>query len=140
MALTVTNIWTQPPKYAGDMIIAVADVLFDSSYITGGEILPAAQVTGTLAVPNKIIFLDTASASGYLFEFDYVNQKLKVRYSTNSLAAHSHTATENVAVAYTQNAAITTATGGAITAAPGAEVVNAGNLATVTVRVLAFLV
>lgn len=142
MPLTVTNVWTQPQQYAGDMQVAVADVQFDTSYLTGGEVLPANQVTGPQVVSDRILFIVTASHSGYLFEFDYVNQKLKARTPVNAVpavAAHSHT--ENTAAAYTQNA--TTGTAGAITAsiaAPGAEVANGTNLGSVTVRVLAYLI
>lgn len=69
MALTVT---INKRTVIGDRRSVVADVDFDSSYPTGGESLSAAdlglkKVELVLASPN----------SGFSFEYDYTNSKLK---------------------------------------------------------------
>lgn len=54
------------------MYQVLAKITFDSSYPTGGEVVTPAQF-GLQAID----FLELNNASGYLFEFDYVNNKIK---------------------------------------------------------------
>lgn len=53
-------------------------VTFDSSYATGGEaLLPTA-----LGLSSKIEFVSFSPASGYVFEYDYTNSKVKAYNTT----------------------------------------------------------
>lgn len=112
----------------GNRRVKVVDVTFDASYPTNGEALTPANL-GLQTIDLVLVSPD----GGYLFAYDYTNQKLKAFTPVKAQAAHSHT--ENTAVAYTQNA--TTATGGAITAAAAAEVANTTDLSSVTCRLVA---
>ena len=120
MALTIDNKespgWTMRP--------VSAQVDFDSSYPTGGESLTPSQLG-----LETVAFLIAESKSGYTFEYDYTNKKLKAFTST---AAHTHT--ENTSATYVQNATTSSSA-----AAAASEVANATDLSAVTnVRVLAF--
>ena len=58
-------------------------VTFDSSYPTGGEaLLPTA-----LGLSSKIEFVSFSPAAGYVFEYDYTNQKLKAYWPTTDATA-----------------------------------------------------
>lgn len=77
MALTVT--------LSGDWMTSLgnrrqtfATVAFDNSYTTGGLALTAAQVG--LGVVEE---LQADPKSGYIFEYDYTNSKLKAYYQTD---------------------------------------------------------
>lgn len=69
MALTISNIINNT---AGVKRVKVCDIAFDSSYAWGGESLTPGNVG--LSVIEKAFF-DTVS--GYRFEYDYTNQKIK---------------------------------------------------------------
>ncbi len=60
----------------GDKQVVIFDVDFDSSYPTGGESLPATD----LGMSNIDILIPTPK-SGYVFEYDYSNEKLKAYYA-----------------------------------------------------------
>lgn len=120
----------------GNAYAVAADVTFDSSYPTNGEAL-AASAFGL----NEISLLLCETASGYMFQYDYTNAKLKAYYPR---AAVSGTLAAAVAVGATPvtssaaNGAIVTLTGNpAVAAGAGAEVTNATNLSTITTRVMA---
>lgn len=113
----------------GTQRVVIADITFDSAYVTGGEPLDFKLLGLT-----QINFMQLPAASGYQLEYDYANKKIKARTPVSAIAAHSHT--ENTAASYTQNA--TTATAGAITAAAAGEVANATNLSTLVVRVMIY--
>lgn len=77
MALTVTKKLPngQPDAIGGFTWFAVAAVTFDNSYATGGESLTAADLGFQ---PNvTIVQLTAHPASGFHFEYDYTNKKLK---------------------------------------------------------------
>jgi hypothetical protein len=69
----------------------IASLAFDSSYPTGGESLTARQLA--LGVIESI---EVSPKSGYLFDIDYTNSKIKVFYPraaiTNTLAVADHAA------------------------------------------------
>lgn len=69
MALTVT---LNNRTTFGNKKITVADIDFDSSYPTGGESLTAAQLG-----MKKIELLIATPKTGFSFEYDYANSKLK---------------------------------------------------------------
>lgn len=69
-ALTVSNIETEN---AGSEKKVMANIAFDSSYAIGGESLTAANLG-----LSKINRLKVSDQSGYTFEYDYTNSKLKV--------------------------------------------------------------
>lgn len=118
MALTLSVV---KQSVFGDQRIVIADVTFDNSYPTGGEVVDLAAL-GLI----EVNFAQTSNKAGYIVEYDYANKKLIAR-----LPAAAHTHTENTDAEYTQNA--TTA---ASTAAVAGEVSNGTNLSTLTVRVM----
>lgn len=99
MGLTVTlsNDWQMNP---GDRLATRASIAFDSSYPTGGEALtPAMLGLGT------IDFVSIGNKAGYVFEYDYTNQKVLVygsagitpagtisapTFTGSALATHTH--------------------------------------------------
>lgn len=116
----------------GNAYAVAADVTFDSSYPTNGEALAA----GTFGL-NNISLMLAETASGYMFQYDYTNAKLKAFYPRAAVAG-------TLAVAAGETPVTSSAANGAIlsgnpavAAAAGAEVTNAANLGTVTTRVLA---
>lgn len=84
-------------------------ITFDSSYATGGETLSASNC----GLSSKVEFFSATNASGYIFEYDYANGKLKAYYPSKS---------------------------GTITSPglPGAEVAASTDLSAVTCRFIAF--
>ena len=60
----------------GNKRVRVVDVDFDSSYPTGGESLTAADLG--LSVVDIVI---PSPKSGYVFEYDYTNSKLKAYWA-----------------------------------------------------------
>jgi hypothetical protein len=103
MAATVSVI-KHDKTYAG--FLTIADITFDTSYPTGGEAITANQ----LKFDNTIHFVLPSPASGYVFEFDHANKKLKAYQTDYDLTAN-----------------------GALV-----EVTAETNLSAVTVRVVAF--
>lgn len=99
MGLTVTIGGSEKTVF-GNRRAVFADVAFDSSYPTGGEAL----TPETLGL-RTIDFLVVENASGYTFEYDRTNEKLKA-FAGGGQAAHTHdllyiggiTATEPVAI------------------------------------------
>lgn len=68
MALTVT---TADENVAGARKTKVVNVTFDSSYPTGGEGFTPASVGFV-----SFTFVDIAPSDGYVYEFDYTNNKI----------------------------------------------------------------
>lgn len=136
----------------GNGFIVIADVTFDSSYPTNGEALTAQQF-GLAALD----FVLPSPASGYIFEFDHANSKLKAftpvgdhthKFRTGSTAAADSTSGALAEVAAGTESAVRlmgtaidtdyeVVLAGTGTKAAGAEVANNTNLAAVTVRVVA---
>ena len=69
MGLTITH---KNPISLGSMNGVTCFVAFDDSYPTGGESL----TPGMLGM-QQIVGVIAGNASGYMFEYDYANQKLK---------------------------------------------------------------
>jgi hypothetical protein len=81
-------------------------ITFDSSYPTGGEaLLPTA-----VGLSSKVEFISVSPAAGYIFEYDYSNNKVKAFYPTSDATAPC----------------------------AGEEVENTANLSTVVARYIAF--
>ena len=119
MALTFTE---KKRAKLGNAYAISADITFDSSYPTGGEAL-AASAFGL----NNIDIMLCETASGYMFQYDYANAKLKAFYPRAAL-------TGSLVVA--ESAA--TLTGDTdVAAAAGAEVTSTADLHTITTRVMA---
>jgi len=113
----------------------VADVAMDSSYPTDGEALTPQQFG--LTVLNFVL---PSPASGYLFEFDHANSKLKAFTPTSlSMAGTAGTAGANNTVMKVSDTAIGVSGTGTAAAVKNAatEVANATDLSAVTVRVIA---
>ena len=133
MALTISVV---ERTVFGNKRIVIADVDFDSSYPTGGESLQASDV-GLKAID----FLQATPKSGYIFEYDYTNEKLKAFYPTKSqdsnLAA-TVTVTSNTGDgdAGTYDVSFS-GEKGAVDAGPAEEVTNGTDLSSLTdVRVM----
>lgn len=62
--------------------IVIADVVLDSSYPIGGEAISAKELG-----LEVIEFVNPSPASGYVFEFDHTNKKLKAFYADYDAAA-----------------------------------------------------
>ena len=119
MAVTFTE---KKRAKLGNAYAVSADITFDSSYPTGGEAL-AASAFGL----NNIDIMLCETASGYMFQYDYANAKLKAFYPRAAL-------TGSLVVA--ESAA--TLTGDTdVAAAAGAEVTSTADLHTITTRVMA---
>lgn len=130
----------------GNGFVVVADVTFDDSYPTGGEALTAQQFGLTV-----LDFVLPSPASGYLFEFDHANKKLKaftptVQHTHDLLLTGGQAAGDaiqvNATVVGKTAAGNVTAAGGVSniqnkTAAAATEVADTTNLSAVTVRVIA---
>lgn len=133
MALTITE---KKRVKMGNAYAVAADVTFDSSYPTNGEAL-AASAFGL----NEISLLLCETASGYMFQYDYTNAKLKAYYPRAAVSGTLAAAVAEGATPVTSsaaNGAIVTLTGNpAVAAGAGAEVTNATNLSTITTRVMA---
>jgi hypothetical protein len=67
----------------GNGYAAVADIAFDDSYPTGGEALTIPGLT----VIDEVLF---PQISGYLFEYDRTNKKIKVYTPVGTASAHTH--------------------------------------------------
>jgi len=152
MALTISVV---ERTVFGNKRIVIADVDFDSSYPTGGESLQASDV-GLKAID----FLQATPKSGYIFEYDYTNEKLKALYPTKSqesnLALADHTVTEDLVIDAGSTTVTSTAangdiisgtisvsshsftgTKGTVDAGPAEEVANGTDLSSLTdVRVM----
>ncbi|MEW6214548.1 MAG: hypothetical protein AB1478_04995 [Nitrospirota bacterium] len=113
MALSIT---IKGHNVIGNRRQTIATVDFDSSYPTGGESLTARNLA--LGI---IDMLQVESKSGYIFDYDYTNNKLKVFYPraaiANTLAiadhaalAHSGTAATTPALAHEAGATAVTST------------------------------
>ena len=95
MALTLSAV---TPGQTGNRRTSQCVLAFDSSYPTGGEALTPGQV-GLQVIESASI----EPKGGYVFEYDYTNQKIKVfsgggaditpagTFAGSALAAHSHT-------------------------------------------------
>jgi hypothetical protein len=71
MALTVSNLTTAS---IGNVLQARFRLAFDSSYLTGGELLTPAQIGLWTAQYFQVV----SSEGGYAFDYDYTNTKIKV--------------------------------------------------------------
>lgn len=69
MGLTITN---NEMENAGSVALATGTIAFDTSYPTNGESLIPSNVR-----LNKIISVQVEPNDGYVFQYDYTNQKLK---------------------------------------------------------------
>lgn len=135
MALTIT---AKEKSVFGNKRIVTADIDFDSSYPTDGESLTPANLG-----LKEINILLTTSKSGYMFEYDYSNKKLKAMYPKSAQAAVT---TDKITIASSGAANITDGQSctvdstfrSAVDAGAGAEVGDVTDLSGVTsVRVLA---
>lgn len=113
--------------------IGVLDFTGDASYPTGGYPVTAAN----FGLTDVVAVVVQAGPSGLLFEYDYANQKLVIRYPTGSSLASPAAIGDPII-----NAGGTTVTGsaatGPIAAGRGKELANATNCAAVTARLVAW--
>lgn len=146
--MTPTYDTPDPHRIMPNYRIITGSIAFDSSYPTGGESM---DLTGKFATLELVLF---ESNSGYLFQYDYTNKKVKVFTPTNQ---HLHTITvaggeagtvfvgiasdaNDAALSKTEATARTGITGVQnASAAAGAEVANTTDLSALTdVRFVAY--
>lgn len=117
--------------------VVVADITYDSSYASGGE-----SLTPAMLGLNTIDLMLTSIKSGYLFEYDYSNQKLKALYArpavTGTLAASIDSGATPVTSSAANGAVVTLSGNPAVAAAVAGDVTASTDLSTITVRVMAF--
>ena len=82
MALTKTYDLPRAEKISNNVGIITGKISFDSSYPTGGESL---DLTDRLQTVLCVMF---ENKSGYMFEYDYTNKKVKVYYPTKSQSSN----------------------------------------------------
>ncbi len=90
MALTLAKVAGRPTDFKdGDKSRKVRTVTFDSSYLTAGESLTAADVG--LRVITEVIphgaFRNTGGTLGITVSYDYANSKLLAYWSNSTTAA-----------------------------------------------------
>lgn len=135
MSLTITNI--EHSALANRRVI-FCDVAFDSSYPTGGEALAPATIG-----LQKIDMMMVPGKSGYSFEYDYTNSKLKAFTPTAAQAAVTAdkitiTASGAAAITDGQSCTVSADFRSAVDAAAADEVANTTDLSAVTtVKVMA---
>jgi hypothetical protein len=114
----------------GNMRVAFRDVTFSNSYATGGESITPAQVG-----VNKIFqVLPDQGVSGLLFNYDYVNSKLKATYPTGGATASPAALAAPQVTTGASTASAVNATTPALTPGQGKEVAAATDLSSVVVR------
>lgn len=132
MGLTVRKVSS---FVTGDRRTTIADVTFDNSYATGGESLTRAMLGLGLSLDS----VHAASASGLIFSYDYVNQKLQAFYPSGgasapaALGAPRATATAGATPVTSSGATVPVA----LAAGQALEVGSTTDLSTVTARVTA---
>lgn len=134
MALTVSVV---KQIRTGNLRGTIADVTFDSSYPTGGELL-APELLGL----HSLDFFEVDANPGYTFKYDYTNKKILVYFprgaisSTLAVSAHASGATPVTSDGATMAAHTLTGVAG-VAAGAGQEVTNTTNLSTLSIRILA---
>ena len=96
MSLTITN-----KEFAvfGSKRIVFCDIAFDASYPTGGESLTPGDLGLSVATHVSV-----AGNSGYVFEYDYTNEKVKAMTPT---AAQAAVTTDKVTITASGSGSIT---------------------------------
>lgn len=77
----MATIVTDRNDYAGNLRLEILTVTMSSSYSTGGEAVAPSM--------GNIVLALSEPKSGYVFEYDYTNKKLKAFYADNNAAADS---------------------------------------------------
>lgn len=108
MALTVTR---ETVTLAGNLYRVIGTLAFDSSYPTGGESLTAADIG--LAQLRE---LELKPLSGYTFQWDKTNNKVKAYAGATPFVAVNTTAVEAAGTTSEQNLQTVTLTGGVLAA------------------------
>jgi len=121
MALTVTKDMPQAERISRSLGILTGSIDFDDSYPTGGE--DASDISDYF---QTCLVIQCEAKSGYIFEYDKTNDKIKVYYPTNP-AAHSHVAfTVNATETAGDSTTFVSITEGDGTAQSGIKVSHAG--------------
>jgi len=137
MALTKTYDLPRAERISRNVGIVTGKISFDSSYPTGGESLDLTDRLRTVLA----VFIE--NKSGYIFEYDYTNKKVKAYYPTKSQSSNlagTVTVTSNTGDgdAGTYNVSFS-GEKGEVDAGPGEEVADTTDLSSVTnVRFVAY--
>lgn len=141
MSLTVTKKLpnAQPDIIGGYSQLVVADVLFDSSYATGGEALTAADLG--FPAGYTLVFLAAEPAGGFTFQYDRTNAKLKVLAPGVTFGAAGALTLDDFPLsgtgATTASVGLNSAATSPVSFGGQVEVANTVNLSTITTRVVA---
>lgn len=77
MALTVQNVNARADDTFGRHRVKIVKVTFDNSYASGGESFTPADV-GMAAFDLVLVSVDANALGGYVVQYDYTAQKLRV--------------------------------------------------------------
>lgn len=129
MGLTISN---KEFTVFGTKRVVFCDIAFDASYPTGGESLTPSDLG-----LSEAKFVSIAGKSGYIFEYDYTNEKLKAMTPTANQGAVT---TDKVTITASGAANITDGQScivdatfrSEVDAAPADEVGNTTDLSAVT--------
>lgn len=141
MGLTITN---KEFSVFGTKRVVFCDIAFDASYPTGGESLTPSDLGLSVATHVQI-----AGNSGYIFEYDYTNEKVKAMTPTanqgvaatgaNQPDVSSGSATASAVDTTTPTVTVPAGFRSEVDAAPADEVGNTTNLSTVTAVKVMFI-
>ena len=113
MSVTVNLDLPRVRKIARGFGILTGTLNFSGTYSTGGV-----SITGVTQYFKSCKSVMCDAHSGYIFEFDRANSKLKIRYPTKSqssnLALSAHSVTDTLAIAAGSTAVTSTAANGDI--------------------------
>jgi len=125
MALTITKDFPHAKKIGKGIYLLSGVISFDSSYHAGGE-----DVSGVTKYFKNCLRLICDQKSGFMFEFDKANKKLKAFHPTR---INSASGTVNDALGYpTGSAVLTSATSARDISNAGKEVADTTDLSTLT--------
>jgi hypothetical protein len=134
MSLTITN---KEFSVFGTKRVVFCDIAFDASYPTGGESLTPSDLG-----LSEAKFVSIAGNSGYIFEYDYTNKKLKAMTPTakqavaatgaNQPDVSSGSATASAVDTTTPTVTVPAGFRSEVDAAPADEAGNTTNLSAVT--------
>lgn len=128
MSIAVTLDFPRAKKLGGGVRMISGSIAFDSSYPTGGELANGANGITRYFKSCKQVLCE--QNSGYLFEYDATNTKIKVMVPVNVAEGAATAGANNTLVV--ANSQVEIAGTGAAQQVAGVEVSNTSNLAGLT--------
>jgi len=128
MAITVTLDYPRTRKIAKNLRMISGSIAFDANYVTGGELANGANgITRHFKSCKEVI---CEAKSGYMFEWDATNKKIKVLAPNNVVEGNATADANNTLVV--ANSVVEVAGDGSAVQALGGEMANDANLAALT--------